>query len=83
MQSFRMQSFNKCNQVLQVEMEFWKEKFYPIRGLQCVKPRPQCTLGYFNVWQLRTQHPWQNHPLHHGGRGPLHVQVGASDVLRG
>lgn len=32
---------------------------------------------------LHTQHPGQNHPLDHGGRGPLHVQVGASDVLRG
>lgn len=37
------------------------------------------------VWWLcvHTQHPGQNHPLHHGGRGPLHVQVGAGDVLRG
>lgn len=32
---------------------------------------------------LHTQHPRENHPLHDGGWGSLHVQVGAGDVLRG
>lgn len=30
-----------------------------------------------------TKHPWENHPLHDSGRGSLHVQVGAGDVLWG
>lgn len=30
-----------------------------------------------------TKHPWEDHPLHDSGRGSLHVQVGAGDVLWG
>lgn len=32
---------------------------------------------------IRTHHPREDHPLHDGGRGSLHVQVGPGDVLRG
>lgn len=45
--------------------------------------RPLQNPSVVSLAYVRTQHPGQNHPFDHGGWGPLHVQVGAGDVLRG